>query len=97
MNATHAQAQASALAEARTALLNAPEDTLRDLYAEWVAGRTKSSIEREVFGIDRYHGKAITHAWRTRLGLETESTHPLVLENARLRALLEEAGISPDA
>ena len=59
-------------------------------YQEWSEGiRTKSQIEREELNDPSSHGKTITALWRNRLGIETEDTHPLVIENDRLRGLLD--------
>lgn len=71
------------------------DDDLRRWHIEWTNGRSKNEIERDELGRPEPHGKLITELWRERLGLETEEEHPLVVENRRLRSLLEENGIDP--
>jgi hypothetical protein len=68
----------------------------RDMYHAWVSGTTKSEIELRFLGTTRAHGKRFSTIVRNNLGIETEKTHPLTVENNRLRALLRQHGIDPD-
>lgn len=68
---------------------------LSQWFGQWVRGdRTKNEIERTELNDPASHGKKITRLWRE-MGLETERTHPLVIENERLRELLRANGIDP--
>lgn len=69
---------------------------LRDMYDEWVQGASKSELERRYLGKPESHGKLFTSLVRRFLGFDTEQRSPLVVENARLRALLRQHGIDPE-
>lgn len=70
--------------------MNPSKALLRKLHREWLHGRTKNDIEREVFNDPASHGKYITRMWREILGIETEEEHPLVIENRALKETIKE-------
>lgn len=63
---------------------------------EWRGGVSKTAIERRYLGKSTHHGKLFTKLVRDYLGVETARRHPLVVEVARLRALLIANGIDPN-
>ena len=73
------------------------------MYEEWQAGAAKSVLERKYLGKGESHGKLFTTLVREHLNVDTERRSGLTAErdalrkeNARLRALLAVAGVSPD-
>ncbi len=77
--------------------------TLQQMYNEWKAGAPKSHLEEKYLHKTQSHGKAFSSLTRRFLGQETEGTHPLTTEvarlreeNLRLRLLLTTHGINPD-
>lgn len=46
--------------------------TLREMYDQWRAGATKSSLEREYLNAPQSHGKLFSTLVREHLGVETE-------------------------
>lgn len=69
----------------------------RDMYKEWLDGKTKSDVELRYLGTSRAHGKRFNLMIKKHLGIDTEKAHPLTIENERLRALLRAHGIDPDS
>lgn len=69
----------------------------RDMYQDWLAGKTKSDIELRYLGTSRAHGKRFSLMVKKHLGIDTEKEHPLTVENERLRTLLRAHGIDPDS
>jgi hypothetical protein len=78
-------------------------DTVRQMYDEWCAGAKKSHLERMYLNKPESHGKLFSALVRQHLGIETEARSSLAednarlrTENARLRAQLRDAGVTPD-
>lgn len=69
----------------------------RDMYKDWLAGKTKSDVEQRYLGTSRAHGKRFSLMVKKHLGIDTEKQHPLTVENERLRRLLRANGIDPDS
>lgn len=74
--------------------------TLRRMHDEWVAGATKSELERAYLDAPQSHGKLFSSLVREHLGIETERRSSqsdriaeLEAEVARLRSLLSRNGI----
>lgn len=57
---------------------------------------SESDLDRRYLGKYESRGKLFSNLVRRYLGHQTEKRHPLVVENARLRALLRRHGIDPD-
>lgn len=60
--------------------------SLQKMYEEWQAGASKSDLERRYLGKVESHGKLFSSLVRRYLGVDTEKTHPMVAENASLKA-----------
>jgi hypothetical protein len=81
-----------------------PKEKIEAYYQEVMAyrrtngveGRSCSEIEYNDFQDSSSHGRNLTHAIKARLRIDIEEDHPMIIENRRLRALLEANGISPD-
>jgi hypothetical protein len=78
--------------------------TLRDIYARWRAGATKSELERDYLNAPQSHGKLFSALVREHLGVETEKRSgqsqridELEQEVRRLRQLLRDSQIDPDS
>ncbi len=83
--------------------------TLERMYEEWLAGATKSGLERRYLNKPESHGKLFTSLVRRHLGFETEKKSKssvniielqeriksLQEENRRLRNLLREHDVQP--
>lgn len=78
--------------------------TVEQMYREWSEEKVpKSVVEARYLRTRRHHGKLFNRLVRNVLGKETQLAHPMVArvqaleeENARLRAMLEEHGISSE-
>lgn len=65
------------------------------MYEAYLQGDSKSSIEERFLGSRLSHGKMFSAWVRRELGIETESKHPLIAENERLRRELERTRSQP--
>lgn len=76
--------------------------TLRAMYQQWQRGVPKTHLEAQYLHKTQSHGKLFSSLVKRYLGHETERTHPLAEEaarlrdeNRRLRDLLQRHGIDP--
>ena len=79
-------------------------ETLRQMYQEWLDGAKKSDLERRYLNKPESHGKLFTSLVRRHLGVHTErksaisvERDSLLAEVSRLRKLLRDHNIDPDA
>lgn len=70
-------------------------ESLKRMYAEYLAGATKSGLELKYLDNTTGHGKVFSSLVRRYLHIETEKRSSLSKENARLKAVLRDHGINP--